>query len=401
MPWNVASEMSRRAEFVQLARAEGAAMAALCRRFGISRKTGYKWLQRYQSTGAAGLADQSRRPRNSPAQTPAAVEEAVLQLRQAHPTWGGRKLRGRLLALGDSLGLRGEEIPAASTITAILRRQGLLTGARAGQSREYVRFAHAAPNDLWQMDFKGHFPLTRGGRCHPLTVLDDHSRFALVLRACGDETTETVQEQLQDAFRVYGLPARMLMDNGSPWGDAEGQPFTRLTVWVIRLGVGVTHSGRGHPQTQGKDERFHRTLKLEVLQGRSFADVAACQRAFDPWRDVYNLERPHEGLDLAVPASRYRVSGRAYPERLPPVEYASDMTVRPARGKGMVSFQGRQLHVGRAFVGEPIGLRPTAEEGVWEVWYCHQRLAWWDVRATVRGEWISLAMLRREEDEEA
>jgi transposase InsO family protein len=390
--------MSRRVEFVQLATAEGAEMAALCRRFGISRKTGYKWLKRYAETGARGLSDQSRRPQSSPAQTPATVEEVVVELRREHPAWGGRKLRGRLLAKQEALGLQAEAIPAASTITEILRRRGLLTGERAGQSRAYVRFEHAAPNDLWQMDFKGHFALTRGGRCHPLTVLDDHSRFALALRACGDETTETVQGHLQDAFRTYGVPERMLMDNGSPWGDAEGQPYTRLTVWLLRVGIGVTHCRAGHPQTQGKDERFHRTLNVEVLRGRSFADVANCQGAFDPWRDVYNLERPHEALGLAVPASRYRVSGREYPESLPPVEYGSDVQVRRTSGKGMASFLGRRVHVGRAFAGEPVGFRPTAEDGVWEVRYGHHRIGRWNVAATARGEWVSLAVLRCEEE---
>lgn len=394
MPWSTATVMSLRLEFVELARSEGSSMATLCRRFGISRKTGYKWLERYEAGGVSGLADQSRRPQHSPAQTLAAAEEAVVRLREEHPSWGGRKLRQRLLVLGE---LPLEEVPAASTITEILRRRGLLLGERSGASRAYVRFEQAAANDLWQMDYKGHFALTRGGRCHPLTVLDDHSRYAVGLRACGDETEATVRSCLVELFRTYGMPGRMLMDNGSPWGDEGGQPYTRLTAWLIRLGIGVAHGSPGHPQTQGKDERFHRTLQAEVLRDRSFTDVAHCQQVFDPWRDVYNLERPHEALGLAVPASRYRMSGRSYPEVLPAVAYGSGVEVRKASGRGAIRFQGRSLHVGRAFAGEPIGLMPTVQGGVWEVYYCHQRIGQWNVAETPREGWISLAALRREE----
>jgi transposase InsO family protein len=322
--------MSLRQEFVTLAHGESVNFRDLCRRFGISPKTGSKWVRRSRQGGDAALADRSRRPHHSPGRTAAATEQAVLALRARHPAWGGRKLRARLQALGQA------DVPAARTITAILGRHGLL-GGRAGQPRDFVRFEQAAPNDLWQRDFKGHVGLADGRRCHPLTVLDDHSRFALGLRACADEQGATVQRELTELFGVYGLPGRMLMDNGSPWGDDPDNPYTPLTVWLLRLGVRVTHGRPYHPQTQGQDERFHRTLQAEVLTGGPFADLAAAQRRFDAWRAVYNLERPHEGLGLQVPARRYRPSPRPFPEALPPVAYGPADVVRRVQEGGWFS----------------------------------------------------------------
>ena len=212
MPWKEATAMSLRWEFVQQARQEGANVSQLCRHFGIARKTGYKWLRRYEAMAdaATGPPDRSRRPHSSPAQTPLSVEEAVLAVRQQHPVWGGRKIRA-YLARSDDI-----HVPAASTITAILRRHGQLDEAESAKHRAYQRFEMEQPNQLWQMDFKGYFPLIMGGRCHPLTVLDDCSRFLVGLQACPDETHRTVQERLTAIFRRYGLPQRMLMDNGSP-----------------------------------------------------------------------------------------------------------------------------------------------------------------------------------------
>jgi transposase InsO family protein len=379
MSWKDVSVMSQRAEFVQLASVEGSNVSELCRRFGVSRKTGYKWLSRFQAEGNAGLMDQSRRPLNPGGQTSEEVEQRVLSLRSEHPAWGGRKLRVRLMALGHA------DVPAASTITEILRRHGRLDEqARAGQSN-VQRFEHPYPNDLWQMDFKGHFPLTRGGRCHPLTVLDDHSRYSIGLRACDNERTETVQRELIAMFRCYGLPRRMLMDHGSPWGDAGDQPWTHLTAWLVRLGISISHGRPRHPQTQGKDERFHRTLRAEVLRDRSFLDVIQAQRAFDPWRQVYNTERPHEALSLEVPATRYRVSPRPFPEQLLPIEYAPDVKIRHASTKGVIKFEARAIRVSQAFAGEPIGIRATPIAGRYEILYAHQVLGHVDLSQIARG----------------
>jgi len=370
MPWSEVSVVDLRQEFVALATQDGANVAELCRRFRISRTTGYKWLRRARS--GDGLVDRSRRPHSSPGRTSAAVEAQVVDLRDQHPAWGARKLTRRLSDLGRAT------VPA-STAQAILHRHGRMDPAEAARHSAYQRFERAAPNELWQMDFKGHFAFA-GGRCHPLTALDDHARYALCLAACGDETGMTVRAQLEGCFRRYGLPRAMLMDHGAPWGSHPGVLYTPLTVWLIRLGIKVLHGRPYHPQTQGKIERFHRSLEAEVLQGHWFADIAAIDRAFAAWRHSYNHERPHGALELAVPASRYQVSSRAYPQRLPELVYAPDDVVRRVQDGGRVHFSGRRLRVPKALRGYDVALRPTAEDGIWDVVFMVQRVAQVDLR---------------------
>ena len=367
MPWKEVSTMSQRHEFVRLAHQPGTSLRGLCRRFGISPPTAYKWLTRYAAAGAEGLQDRSRRPHQMPQRTAAVVEHAILHLRTTHPTWGGRKLHARLQALGYPA------VPAPSTITAILRRHGRLAPA-ARTAADWQRFEHATPNALWQMDFKGHFALGTG-RCHPLTILDDCSRFALCLQACANEQTATVHAHLRTTFRRYGLPLRLLLDNGAPWGDRAGSPFTPLTVWCIRLGIGISHARPAHPQTLGKDERFHRTLKTELLHQRQFQDLAHCQQHFEHWRDQYNLDRPHEALALTVPATRYQPSPRPFPETLPPIEYGPTDIVRKVQAQGALSYRGRLFRICKAFRGYPVALRPTQHDGHWRVYFCHQHVA--------------------------
>ena len=361
MPWKEACAMSLCEEFVRLASQDGVNMRALCRRFEVSAKTAYKWLGRFREGGAAALGDRSRRPRESPTRMKEKIEQLVLDARDRHSVWGGRKLRRWLLDRGV------EEVPAASTITQILRRHGRIDEAESARHKAFKRFEHAAPNDLWQMDFKGHFEMEDRSRCHPLTVLDDHSRFNLGLRACANEQGTGVQQELAMLFRRYGLPRRMLMDNGSPWGDGPEHSYTPLTVWLLRLDIDVSHGRPYHPQTQGKDERFHRTFEAEVISRGRFRDLADCQPQFDHWREIYNHERPHEALDMGVPSSRYRMSERSFPEALPPLEYAPDCQVRKVQQGGKIDFCGRTFRVGKAFRGYPLGLRPTTIDGCWEV----------------------------------
>lgn len=362
MPWRQVTPMSQKKEFMHLAQRKDANVSRLCRNFQVSRKTAYKWLRRYRREGEAGLQERSRRPRSSPGETPPALVAAVLDLRAAHPAWGGRKLRARLQALGWAA------VPAASTITAILRRHGRLDPEEAAKHRAWQRFEAKAPNDLWQMDFKGHIPAA-SGRCHPLTVLDDHSRFALGVEACADQREATVQERLTRIFRRYGLPRKILVDNGSPWGSGWEHPYTQLTVWLLRLGLQVGHSRPRHPQTLGKDERFHRTLKAEVLQYCLGLELTACQARFDAWRPIYNLERPHEALGLVPPVGRYRESPRGFPEQLPALEYGPGDVVRKVQAAGWFNFRGREFRVSKAFRGQPVALRPTTDDGVWEVFF--------------------------------
>jgi transposase InsO family protein len=374
MPWATRSTMSVRHEFVLLAHHENANMRALCQRFGISPTTGYKWLARYGTEGPSGLHDRSRRPHTCPQRTPTALEQAILQVRDAHPAWGGRKIRARLHVLQPG------DIPSPSTITTILQRSGRLHPAEAAKHTAWQRFEHDAPNRLWQMDFKGHFALDQG-RCHPLTVLDDHSRFAMGLQACADQQGQTVKTRLTGIFRRYGLPERMTMDNGSPWGSDPEHPYTPLTVWLIRLGIQVSHSAPYHPQTQGKDERFHRTLQAELLHTRFFRDLHHCQTHFNRWRDVYNLERPHQALAMAVPASRYHESPRAFPETLPSLDYSPQDIVRKVQAQGIISYRNHIFKISKAFRGWPVALRPTNHDGLLDVFFCQQKVGQINLRS--------------------
>lgn len=375
------SVMDQREELVRLALQPGSNKSELARRYGLTRSNLSKWVKRWREAGVEGLRDRSRRPHASPSRTAAAIETEVLRVRtESNGAWGGRKIEAVLKREGLREGLR--EVPRPSTITDILRRHGALEGRAAAHPGPYRRFERAAPNELWQIDFKGHFALGRDGRrCHPLGVLDDHSRYAVVLAACGEEQDATVRERLTAAFRRYGLPDAMLMDNGAPWGDAGEQPWTAFGVWLLRLGVRVTHGRPRHPQTQGKEERFHRTLNVELLQGARFEDLADCQRKLDGWRHRYNHVRPHQALGMAVPAERYRPSPRGFPEQLPAIEYGAADQVRRVDVNGRISFRNRSFRVSKAFRGLPVALRPTAEDGVWSLHFAAHRIGAVDLRA--------------------
>lgn len=368
MPWKEINKLSLRREFVIQALQPGTNRRELCRRYEISHKTGYKWFNRYNKGGLEALHDLSRQPKYSPNKTPLAVTSDILQLRDKHPAWGGRKIRTRLLVLGRT------GVPAASTITEILRRHGRLDEEESSKHKAFTRFEYEEPNQLWQMDFKGHFPI-KGGRCHPLGVLDDHSRFALGLFACANEQGVTVKGHLREVFRRYGLPDCILVDNGSPWGSDQEHVYTRLTVWMLRMRVRVIHGRPFHPQTQGKEERFNRTLQAELLRYEHFEDLGHCQRRFDCWRDIYNQERPHEALGMAVPASRYRPSQRKFPEEIPPIEYAPGDEVRKVQKGGWISYRGQIYRICKAFTGYPVALRNTAEDGLLNVVFCNHTIA--------------------------
>ena len=368
MPFLECSTVSLREEFCRLALAPGGNVRALCRRFGIGSATAYKWLGRYRHSGAVGLIDRSRRPCSSPGRSGPELEALVAAVRAEHPCWGGRKIR-RVL---ENQGLA--DAPAASTITAILRRRRLLSATTDGVQRHWVRFEHEAPNDLWQMDFKGWFDLA-GRRCHPLTVLDDHSRYALEIGACADERGETVRTRLRAVFRRYGLPWRILSDNGPPWGAAGHGEHSKFSVWLMDLDIAVSHGRPYHPQTQGKEERFHRTLKGEVIQVRSFRDLGQAQKAFDDWREVYNFKRPHEGISMQTPSERYRMSARAMPEAIAPAEYEAQAQVRTVNQAGWFAFKGRKVRASKAFAGKRLALRATPQDGIFDLCYRQHVLA--------------------------
>ena len=377
MPWQPRGLMDVKREFVQLALQAGVNRRELCRRFGIGPKAAYALLARYEREGEAAFVERSRRPLGSPGKTPAAMEAALVQLRKAHPAWGGRKLARRLSEMGHV------DVPSPSTVTAILRRHGLVSAEASEAAQHWQRFEHEAPNSLWQIDFKGYFD-TAAGRCHPMTLLDDHSRFNLALHACRRPDTAHVQSQLVNVFERYGLPERINADNGLPWGTPSRAEsgLSALSVWLIRQGISVSHSTPYHPQTNGKLERFHRSLKAEVLNGMSFRDLDQVQSAFERWRGVYNHERPHEALGLQTPMQRYRPSPRSYASQLPEIEYAPDDIVLKVPDKGWLKFRGITVRMSEALYRLPVALRPVAgSDGCFDVYFCHQRFMRLDMNA--------------------
>jgi transposase InsO family protein len=294
---------------------------------------------------------------------PEEVVEAVVAVRREHPCWGGRKIHHVLRRAGV------RPLPHANTITDILRRHGLIAEEESAKRRPFVRFEKATPNELWQMDFKGHFAMA-AGRCHPLTVVDDHSRFAVALVACPDERRKSVQPALRATFERYGMPEGILVDNGPPWGKDFEHRHTKLTAWLMRLGIAPRHGRPYHPQTRGKNERFNGTLAREAIEGRSFADLIEVQARFDAWVWVYNHERPHQGIGDEPPASRFRASPRAFPAELPAIEYDRHCLVRRVQKDGRISLANRNVFVSNAFAGDPVGLIPIERDGVFDVMYC-------------------------------
>ena len=346
MPWLETDVREQRMQFVVEATQPGANRSAVCRHRGISRKTGYKWLRRYQTAGSLlGLAEQSRRPHQSPTRTPAAVTARVVALRHEHG-WAGRKLRVLLAAEGIRV--------APATIDRIIRREGLVDPDEAHRPAPQ-RFARAAPNELWQMDFKGQYPLATGW-CFPLSVLDDHSRYVVGLAALGGTAGGPVDTQLVRCFQAYGLPAAMLVDHGVPWwAPANGHGLTRLAVALIRQGIELIHSGVRHPQTQGKVERFHRTLARRLRQWGVPTTLAGFRQELARFRIEYNEVRPHEALGDEPPQAHYAPSPRRYQPRPPAWDYPAGTVVLRVDHTGSVFFRGRRYFVCQALAEEWVG----------------------------------------------
>ena len=355
-----------RLEFVKQALNADSNMSLLCKRYGISRKTGYKWLKRYESIGLSGLDDQSRKPHHLVNLPSEALTQQVLSLKDQYPYWGARKLH----ALLQSQGISGLPI---SGIHRLLERTGRVT-KRGKNKSSYLRYEHEHPNDLWQMDFKGHIPYG-SGRCHPLTIIDDYSRFLVALKASPNEKGQTIRPWLIESFRRYGLPCRINVDNGAPWGSLyECARYTTFSLWLIDHGVRVSYSRPRHPQTNGKDERLHRTLKEELLSYQSFISLQAAQKAFDQWREQYNCIRPHHALDYKTPNTRYRPSEREYSEQVKEYEYAEDYVLFKVDTRGRIRVQNRMIFVGIPFSGRYIGTRKTDHEHQIDIYYRQQKI---------------------------
>lgn len=366
MVWREVSVPNQRRDFVMLACLDGANISQLCERFGISRETGHLWLRRYRS-GEQDFHDRSRRPLNSPCRLDERIEAAILEVRDAHPAWGARKIGAVLWPAKDG--------PATSSVHSVLRRHGRII-QETQRPHEYGSFERAEPNQLWQMDYKGRVRLDCGTWCHPLTVIDDHSRYSVGLSSCANEQTETVQSRLIAIFRRHGLPEAIYVDNGSPWGGSNQGEWTRLRVWLLKVGISTIFSTPYQPQGRGKNERFHRSLAAEVFSLARFRGLAHVQQAFDRWRHIYNYQRPHEALGLKVPASRYRPSPRNFPEKLiEPAYEPGELLRRVGTTKGYVSFKGKLWKVPEAFRGELLAIRQRSEEGQYAICYGAHQIA--------------------------
>ena len=361
MPFGERTMAEQRKSLVEEIRLGERSISAICRDWGISRPTAYKWLRR--SEAGEPMNDMSRAPQRSPSRTSPAVEEAVVSARREHPCWGGRKLK-RFLERKS-----GRIFPSASTVTAILHRNKLVSPEASRAATPCQRFEKPHPNDMWQADFKGHFEMLDGNRCHPLTVTDDHSRYNLCISAKENERLLGVMESFIILLREYGLPLAVLCDNGSPWGASSSTGgHTKFEVFLMDYGIIPVHGRPLHPQTQGKEERFHRTLKRELLAREPIKDLPNAQAKFDAFRWEYNEERPHCALGYAVPADRYRVSERVMPERISGWEYPQGVHVRNVHG-GCITFKYQHIFLSKGLEGRQVAIVQSGEDGIVDIIY--------------------------------
>ncbi len=358
MPWSERSPMSLRQSFIAEVQAGEFSFSECCRRYGISRKSGYKWQERFKECGRAGLFDRPRIAKTFPHATSEEVETLVLWARLLRPTWGPKKLKTLLEGAGPAL-------PALSTMSEILSRHGLSEPPRRvrRETPPYELPLHAPqqPNDVWCMDFKGDFRLGDGARCYPLTLTDAHTRFLLECKAMRGTLREEVQRILERSFREYGLPFFIRSDNGVPFvGTNSLAGLSQLSVWLMDLGVWPERTRLGSPQDNGRHERMHRTLKAEACNppGKTMRKQ---QHKFDAFRADYNQERPHEALGLAPPAEKYEPSARAFPRKVLKPEYPASADVRRVAAGGWIKWNSRCVFVSKALACRDIGL--TTQDG--------------------------------------
>lgn len=366
MPWKETRVEEERLKFIVacLDEESGWSMSELCDAFGVSRKSGYKWRQRYRMTGLDGLRDRVRAPLHHPNATPAELVDKLIAAREQHRFWGPRKLLACLKRTAPDL-----PWPSSSTAGGILKRHGLVTVRR--RRRRAVGAAGTAlstptyPNQVWGVDYKGWFRTRDGTRCDPLTISDLFSRYLLECRRVPRPTTACAWPVFERAFREYGLPDAIRSDNGSPFASAGLGGLSRLSVWWIKLGIRLERIVPGRPDQNGRHERMHRTLKLETALPAG-ANAAAQQRRFTRFQSRFNTERPHEALNDMVPAQWYRPSLRAYPTTVPAVEYPGHFEVRRVRTTGEIKWQGACVYLSEALVGEPVGLDAVSDRH-WQV----------------------------------
>lgn len=365
MPWSQTTPMDQKTQFIADYLRETLSVTELCDLYGISRKTAYKWIDRYLRRGPAGLEELSRKPRHSPHQTDQEIVSAILDARRRHPSWGAKKL----LALLHKVHPRWS-LPGRSTACDILSRHGLVA-----KQRQRRRIGHPgkpdsqilAPNDVWCADYKGQFKTGDGVYCYPLTVTDGHSRFLLGCQALRSTAVAEAKPVFTRLFREFGLPKRIRTDNGVPFATNTLARLSSLSAWWVRLGVLPELIEPGKPQQNGRHERMHRTLKAETTRPAA-GSLGAQQRKFNVFRDQFNHERPHEALDMQTPGAVYTRSARQMPDKLPPLEYPDRFEVRYVSANGGIRWKRDWVNVSIVCVGECIGLEEI-DNGLWNVYF--------------------------------
>lgn len=365
MPWSQTSTMDQKTQFIADYLRGSLAFAELCDLYGISRKTGYKWVNRYLADGPAGLQDQSRRPHSSPTRTPDHIVAALTEARQRHPSWGAKKI----LALMQRKHPRWPW-PHRSTVCDIFKRHGLVP-----KKRYRRRIGHpgkpttvvTVPNQLWATDFKGQFKTGDGIYCYPLTITDGYSRFLLACQSLYSTAVDNAKPVFTRVFKEFGLPERIRCDNGVPFATNTLARLSRLSAWWVRLGILPEFIEPGKPQQNGRHERMHRTLKAEATRPPA-ATLRAQQRKFNTFREEFNHLRPHEALDQQTPASHYQPSTRAMPDRLPALEYPDRFEMRYVSANGGIRWRSQWVNVSIVCAGEYVGLEEI-DDGIWNVYF--------------------------------
>lgn len=377
MPWEESSVMDAKLKFISLLDKNCLSFTEACREAGISRKTGYKLLARYEVQGIEGLVEQSRAPKNHPHAMSAQLVKNLLKLRETHPTWGARKILSFLRRKNTS-----QTLPAISSVHKLFVREGLVVHEQSRRRYPAPKFqlvAPSVPNDLWCADFKGWFRTEDGQRCDPFTLTDAFSRYCLACKIVSQTRFEDVKRVLEHAFRKYGLPQRLRTDNGPPFAGTGLYHLSRLGVWLLKIDVSIELIQPGKPQQNGQHERFHRTLKAETLKPPE-KNPRNQQRAFNLFQTEYNEVRPHEALGDKTPGDVYRPSPRMLPRKLKEFDYDEKYTVRRVRSDGGINFQGHLLFVSETLIGEHIGLIEEEKDGLWSIYFRALRIGAIDAR---------------------
>lgn len=371
MSWRTSDAMCERIKFIGLLESGQRTIVGLCREFGISRKTGYKWADRFRQEGPKGLLERSRARHSQSHQTPPEIQELLVTARKKHPSWGPRKLKAWLEDRHEGISL-----PSSSTIGDLLKREGLVherhrrTKLPLPQSPQGIQILE--PNQEWDVDFKGEFRLGNGSYCFPLTLTDAFSRYLLEVRALEGTSGGKARPFFERAFREFGLPWTIRSDNGTPFASTGLGRLSALSVWWIKLGILPVRGRPSHPQDNARHERMHRTLKAETTRPPAF-EKRGQQKRFDVFRKEFNDERPHEALEQRPPARIYKASSRLYPNRIPPIDYPGHYEVRKVCSGGVFGWKSQHVFIGHSLIGEYIGLREV-EDRLWRVYFADMEL---------------------------